>query len=75
MASDINLVFCSSTITMMHGPVNIRLSNILCTKLCRDGTKSSQKKKSVVLFVYALNVGSGAGGGRGGRYVYYVVYH
>ena len=30
IASDIKLVFCSSTITMMHGPINIRLVNFVC---------------------------------------------
>ena len=29
MASDIKLVVYSSTITMMHGPINIRLSSVL----------------------------------------------
>jgi hypothetical protein len=30
IASDIKLVFCSSTITMMHGPINIRFSDYVC---------------------------------------------
>ena len=29
IASDIKLVFCSSTITMMHGPINIRFQKTL----------------------------------------------
>ena len=29
IASDIKLVFCSSTITVMHGPINIRLFNFI----------------------------------------------
>jgi len=28
MASDIKLVFYSSTITMVHGPINIRFTNV-----------------------------------------------
>ena len=35
IASDIKLVFYSSTITMMHGPINIRFTNM------RVGTKDS----------------------------------
>jgi len=30
IASDIKLVFYSSTITMMHGPINVRLLRMLC---------------------------------------------
>jgi len=30
IASDIKLVFYSSTITMMHGPINMRLNNVSC---------------------------------------------
>ena len=30
IASDIKLVFYSSTITMMHGPINIRIQTVLC---------------------------------------------
>ena len=30
IASDIKLVFHSSTITMMHGPINIRFTNLDC---------------------------------------------
>ena len=34
IASDIKLVFHSSTITMMHGPINIRLISPLFDKMC-----------------------------------------
>jgi len=30
IANDIKLVFYSSTITMMHGPINIRFANMTC---------------------------------------------
>jgi len=33
IASDIKLVFYSSTITMMHGPINIRLPFAICTRV------------------------------------------
>ena len=35
IASDIKLVFYSSTITMMHGPINIRFTNILIVQFIR----------------------------------------
>jgi len=38
IASDMKLVFHSSTITMMHGPINIRLSYLYCISIrpCHD---------------------------------------
>ena len=42
MASDIKLVFHSSTITMMHGPINIRFVYRHLVGLCKDGIGQSQ---------------------------------
>ena len=48
IASDIKLVFHSSTIAMMHGPINIRFVNVLKNSDPDAGLRNYKKLKDFI---------------------------
>ena len=46
IASDIKLVFYSSTITMMHGPINVRITGWSCASACNTDTTPTQPHRN-----------------------------